>query len=97
MYKQAWKNKNCSFLKTTLSLYTFPGPYVAHSCSGYDPKNSDSVKNWLRGPSCDTLAKNLTVFCPSSENLSKAEVEWIKLTYLVEEIARQNNIVSLGR
>lgn len=36
-------------------------------------RNKDSIRNWARGHSCDSMIKNLVSFYPCLENLSEVE------------------------
>lgn len=46
---------------------------------------------------CDTLARNLAIFCPCSENLCEADVKNSRIIYLVEEILKQHNTESVAK
>lgn len=44
--------------------------------------------NWARGHSCNTLTKNLAVFCPHFKILSESKLKNNGLSCLVEIISR---------
>lgn len=46
---------------------------------------------------CDTLARNLAIFSPCSENLCEADVKNSRLIYLVEEILKQHSTESVAK
>lgn len=55
-------------------------------------RNKDSVSDWAGKRVAYILTKNLATFCPCPENLSEIKFKSSELTYLVEEIQRQDNI-----
>lgn len=80
---------SCGNLEVSNSDRNIESKSPAHEVS---ERSKDSIKTLVGDCFCDTLTKNLTVFCSCPENLQEAELKGSGLIPFVEEISIYHNI-----
>lgn len=60
-----------------------------------DISEENNITNWARDKSCNTLVKNMTVFCHCFKSFPEAKLGSNRLIPLAEVILRQHNIESV--